>query len=297
MAVAKKKQEGLSRRASGPLSKPVSTLTVGALEAALLAEVPASDAEGWDRTGMTVGDPARLVEGVAVALDPTVDAVREAASRGANVLLTHHPAYLEAPDAFGPASSVAANPGAGVWAAVEGGVALIALHTALDVSPRAARVLPGMLKLAFKGQVLVPVAGSRRKGYGQLCTVRLEDDPLTLGRLAARCTSVFARAPRVWGDFSRELDRVVTCTGSAGDVAHECLRAQADCLVCGEVKYHDALALSQAGLCIVDLGHDTSELPLVAVLADLAEHAGVPRERISVIDQRENWSYPESIRV
>lgn len=145
MAVAKKKQEGLSRRASGPLSKPVSTLTVGALEAALLAEVPASDAEGWDRTGMTVGDPARLVEGVAVALDPTVDAVREAASRGANVLLTHHPAYLEAPDAFGPASSVAANPGAGVWAAVEGGVALIALHTALDVSPRAARVLPGML--------------------------------------------------------------------------------------------------------------------------------------------------------
>ena len=83
MAVAKKKQEGLSRRASGPLSKPVSTLTVGALEAALLAEVPASDAEGWDRTGMTVGDPARLVEGVAVALDPTVDAVREAASRGA----------------------------------------------------------------------------------------------------------------------------------------------------------------------------------------------------------------------
>ena len=71
MAVAKKKQEGLSRRASGPLSKPVSTLTVGALEAALLAEVPASDAEGWDRTGMTVGDPARLVEGVAVALDPT----------------------------------------------------------------------------------------------------------------------------------------------------------------------------------------------------------------------------------
>ena len=176
-------------------------------------------------------------------------------------------------------------------------MALIALHTALDVSPRAARVLPGMLKLAFKGQVLVPVAGSRRKGYGQLCTVRPEDDPLTLGRLAARCTSVFARAPRVWGDFSRELDRVVTCTGSAGDVAHECLRAQADCLVCGEVTYHDALALSQAGRCIVDLGHDTSELPLVAVLADLAEHAGVPRERISVIDQRENWSYPESIRV
>ena len=65
--------------------------------------MPAADAEDWDRTGMTVGDPARLVEKVAVALDPTPEAVREAAARGANVLVTHHPAYLEAPEAFGPA--------------------------------------------------------------------------------------------------------------------------------------------------------------------------------------------------
>ena len=67
--------------------------------------------------------------------------------------------------------------------------------------------------------------------------------------------------------------------------------------MCGEVKYHDALALSQAGLCIVDVGHDTSELPLVAVLAELVEEAGIAPGRITVIDQRENWQYPESIRV
>ena len=59
MTATKKKQEALSRRASGPLSKPVSTCTVGALEAALLSKVPAADAEDWDRTGMTVGDPGR----------------------------------------------------------------------------------------------------------------------------------------------------------------------------------------------------------------------------------------------
>lgn len=297
MTATKKKQEALSRRASGPLSKPVSTCTVGALEAALLSEVPAADAEGWDRTGMTVGDPARLVEKVAVALDPTPEAVREAAARGANVLVTHHPAYLEAPEAFGPAPALPAQAGSVVWAAVESGVALMALHTALDVNPRAARVLPDLLNLSFKGQVLVPLPGSRRKGYGQVCAVRGEDGPLTLGQLSARCTSVFGRAPRVWGDFSRVLARVVTCTGAAGGVAREALRAQADCLVCGEVKYHDALALSQAGLCIVDVGHDTSELPLVAVLAELVEKAGIAPGRITVIDQRENWQYPESIRV
>ncbi len=295
--IVKKKQEGLSRRASGPLSKPVPTLTVGALEAALLADFPAADAEAWDRTGMTVGDPARVVEGVAVALDPTVRAVREAAACGANVLVTHHPLFLEAPDSFKPAPSAGAVCGAGVWTAVDAGVAVMSFHTALDVSERAARVLPGMLSLNFKGQLLVPLQNARRKGYGQICAVRSEDGPFTLGQLSARCTSVFARAPRVWGDFSRELKTVVTCTGSAGEVARECLRAHADCLVCGEVKYHDALALSQAGLSIVDLGHDVSELPLAAVLADAAVRAGVPSDRVKVLDQGGNWAYPETIRM
>lgn len=292
-----KKQDALSKLASGPLSKPTSVLTVGALEAALLAEVPASDAESWDRTGMTVGDPARLVEGVAVALDPTVDAVREASARGANVLLTHHPAYLDAPDAFGPSTATYGGAGCVVWEAIKHGVALIALHTALDVSPYATRALPNRLKLSFAGDVLVPSKGSHDKGYGQLCTVRDEDGAFTLAHLAARCTSVFSRPPRVWGPSTREISRVVTWTGSAGGLARECLRARVDCLVCGEVKYHEALALSQAGLCIVDLGHDVSELPLVDVLVHLVERVGVTPDRIVAVEQQGNWWHPESIRV
>ena len=290
-----KTQKGLAQRASGVLSKPVSAVTTGALERALLAEFPAADAEAWDRTGMTVGDPARLVTGVAVALDPTVEAIENAANAGANVLVTHHPAFLAPPSSFMPASSVAANPGAGVWRAVERGVSILSYHTALDVSVRAQRVLPGMLNLNFQ-QVLVPIPGSRDKGYGQLCTLG-EDDGLTLGQLAARCTSVFGRTPRVWGDFPRELDRVVTATGSTGDLGRACLQAQVDCLVGGEIKYHDALELSQAGLAIIDLGHDTSELPLVAVLADAVESVGIPSDLVMVVDQGDNWSYPETLRV
>ncbi len=292
----KKTQEGLAQRASGPLSKQKAVLTVGALNQTLLKEFPAADAEAWDRTGLTVGDPTRLVKGVAVALDPTVEAVQEAVSLGANVLVTHHPAFLSAPDSFSPAASVAANSGALVWAAVSQGVALLSYHTALDVSTSAQRVLPGMLNVQFKS-VVVPLDGTKRKGYGQLCSVRSEDAPLTLGQLAARCTSVFARQPRVWGDFERRIDKLVTCTGSAGDVADAALLQRADCLVCGEIKYHDALAFSQAGLAIVELGHDTSELPLSAVLVGAVESAGVPGDLITILDQASNWSYPETTRV
>lgn len=295
VGLKKKPEEGLAQRASGTLSKQRVPLTIGALEYALLKEFPAQDAEAWDRTGLTVGDPTRLVKGVAVALDATVAAVSEAAALGANVLVTHHPAYLTPPDTFSPAASTATSSGALVWAAVSQGVALLSYHTALDVSTSAQHVLPGMLNLQFKN-VVVPIA-SKHKGYGQLCTVKPTDAPLTLGQLAARCTSVFARQPRVWGDFPRIMNRVVTCTGSAGDVADGALRAQADCLVCGEIKYHDALALSQAGLAIVELGHDTSELPLVAVLAGAVEGAGVPEGIVTMLDQGNNWAHPETTRV
>ena len=292
------KRDALSRRGSAELAKKTFSLTIGALEAALLKEFPAADAEPWDRTGLLVGERSLPVTKVAVALDATVEAIAEAHAIGANLLVTHHPAYLEAPGIFAPEASVAANPGAGVWAAIRHQVALMDFHTALDVSPRAARVLPGMLGLKFTGKFAEPLSASRRKGYGQLCEVPANDEaPETLSRLAARATAVFGRAPRVWGDPEAPVRRAVTCTGSAGDTGKAALAAGADVIICGEMKYHSALELSQAGLAVIELGHDVSELPLVAVLAEALVGAGVPEERIVMIDQSENWWYPEAVRV
>ena len=298
MAATKKTEEktGLAQTHGGKLSKQHPIMSIGVLEKELLKKFPATDGEEWDRNGLLVGDPAALVGGIAVALDPTVDAVHEAKALGANVLLTHHPAYLSAPDSFRPAGSALTSPGAGVYAAIEDGVALINLHTPLDVSREAAQILPGLLNLRLMG-IVEPLKKDAHKGYGQLCSVKPADGPLTLGQLAARCTSVFGRPPRVWGDFGKALSKVVTCTGSTGDLPGLCMPLSVDCLVCGEVRYHDALTASHAGLAIIDLGHDVSELPLVAVLATAVSSLGFSEDSIMVIGQRDNWAYPESVRI
>lgn len=297
-AAAPAKKDALSRRGSSELAKKSFSMTIGALEKALLKEFPAEDAESWDRTGLLVGERSLPVTKVAVALDPTVRAIEEASALGANVLVTHHPAFLAAPDAFAPEASVAVSPGAGVWAAIRHQVALMDFHTALDVSPAAARVLPGMLGLKFTGKFAEPLAASRRKGYGQICEVPgNEDAPETLARLAARCTAVFGRAPRVWGNPDAPVRTAVTCTGSAGDTGAAALAIGADAVICGEMKYHAALELSQAGVAVIELGHDGSELPLTAVLAEALDRAGVPDTSIAMLDQSENWWYPEAVRV
>lgn len=297
MAKKNKAGKAIEKRRSPLPAKTTRTWTIGALEAALLKEFPAEDAESWDRTGLTVGERALPATRVALALDPTVAAIEDAARAGADVLVTHHPAYLAAPDAFAPEPSVAVSAGAGVFAAVRNRVALMDFHTALDVSERAQAVLPAMLGLAYTGEVAVPIASSERKGYGQICRVAAEGGLETLAHLAARAVSVFGRAPRVWGAFDSLVSTVVCATGSAKNMVGPCVRIGADCLVCGELGYHDALALRDAGVSVVELGHDVSELPLVAVLAETLAHIGFPSERIVMLDQSGNWAYPEAVRI
>ena len=286
----------LAKVESNVISKPTKPISIGELELTLLKRWPREDAEPWDRMGLIVGDPAALVTGVAVALDVTSNAISAAAQAGANVLLTHHPVFLEGPVSFSPSYAVSTAPGVNVYKAISSGVALMNFHTALDVSHEATRLLPSMLKLDFE-RLIVAGASGIDKGYGQLCRVRPSDAPFKLGQLAARCTSVFGRLPRVWGNDSRTLSRIVIANGSASSVVAAAIAVDADCLVCGELGYHPSIDASQAGLCIIELGHDVSELPLTALLAQSVIDAGVPTENVSILDQSGNWHVPESTRI
>lgn len=286
----------LAKVESGSIAKPSSPITVGQLELALEKRFPRSDAESWDRMGLLVGDPAALVSGVLVALDPSGDVIAAAEKSSANVVLTHHPVFLEPPASFSPSYDVASASGVNVWNAAAHGVALMNFHTALDVSPEATRLLPRMLNLDFE-RLLAPFAQDARKGYGSVCAVNKADAPFKLEHLAARCLSVFGRPPRVWGDMRQRLERVVVANGAAGNVVEGCLKEHVDCLVCGELRYHSALDASQAGLSIVELGHDVSELPLVALLAQAAVDAGVEQTAVSAFDQSGNWVTPDSTRI
>ena len=45
----------------------------------------------FDNPGLLVGDPSAEVKGALVALDVTDEVISEAVSRGANLIVTHHP--------------------------------------------------------------------------------------------------------------------------------------------------------------------------------------------------------------
>lgn len=125
------------------MGSTMTRVTVGDIVRAVSKEFPIERAEDWDQIGLLAGDPEAVVTGVVLALDPSPSAVREARRLGANVLVTHHPAYLKR------VAPVARSSGGGdiVFQAVSAGVALICAHTNLDRDVAAQTLLPSLLGL------------------------------------------------------------------------------------------------------------------------------------------------------
>jgi dinuclear metal center YbgI/SA1388 family protein len=118
---------------------------LGDVVAALEELYPAAWAETWDAVGLVVGDPDAVVRRVLFAIDPVAPVVEEAADRGADLLVTHHPLYLR-----GTTSVAATDPkGRVVHRLVAGGCGLFVAHTNVDVaSPGVSDALAAAVGLA-----------------------------------------------------------------------------------------------------------------------------------------------------
>ena len=262
-------------------------MIVAELEHALLARYPKADADGWDHVGLSVGDPAAEITGVACALDATETNVRRAQEAGANVLLTHHPIYTKAPEAFCPSDSARPQCSAALYEAARCGVSIISLHTNLDRSHEARTCLSNLLNAAPVSS-LEYVDDPEACGLGALATL---NDPCSLGDLAARAATAFGSDPRVWGEVDHPCRTIAILGGSLGDFGELAIAAGADVIVTGEAGYHVAQDLALRGLPVILLGHDRSEEPFVDILMNSAVDAGVnPSHAIKILNPCQWWT-------
>ncbi|HZE21827.1 MAG TPA: Nif3-like dinuclear metal center hexameric protein, partial [Desulfobaccales bacterium] len=97
----------------------------------LESRYPSAWAVTGDRVGLEVGDPGLEVETILVALEATPAVVAEAASKGAQLLLTHHPLLYQ------PLSEVRQDRPQGrlLAAILRAGLAMVSCHTNLDIAP------------------------------------------------------------------------------------------------------------------------------------------------------------------
>lgn len=105
--------------------------------------------------------------------------------------------------------------------------------------------------------------------------------PTALPAFARRAAAAFKADARVSGRARGKIRKVAVVPGSGGSLLHEAVRAGADVLVTGEIRYHQMREAEHAGIAVVELGHDRSEMPAVGLLVNLIR-AGLAAEGRSV---------------
>lgn len=121
---------------------------------------------------------------------------------------------------------------------------------------------------------------------GRVCEI----PPTTLTSLAGQVAARLDCSPRISGEPLALVSKVATASGSAGALIADALALHADVLIAGEVRYHDALDAVARHLCVIETGHDVSEWPLVAVLADVIRKTpGLSQECVTIGRPERKW--------
>lgn len=91
---------------------------------------PFALAEPWDNVGLQIGASSEQINKIMVALDPLSAVLDEAISLGCNLLVTHHPLL------FSPIRQISSSTvtGSSIIKAIQGGLALVAMHTNYDIA-------------------------------------------------------------------------------------------------------------------------------------------------------------------
>lgn len=223
---------------------------------------------GNDPRGLLLGDPEAVVDTVVVSLDVTAAVVDDAKRLGAQLAIAHHPLI------FHPLRTLRADqpfPGPVALACAAARVAVACAHTNWDVA------LGGVNDVLAKRLGLVDVrplritAPESGDGIGRIGRL---PQPLTVSALRRHLETVLAfDAVRFGGSESRVVSSIAVCGGAGAELATDALRLGADALVTSDVRHHEFVEATAAGLTLIDAGHAATENPGARELSERLQAA------------------------
>lgn len=223
---------------------------------------PAEYAEEWDNVGLIMGDGNSNINKVLVCLETTGKIIEEAIAGKCEMIVAHHPFIYK------PLKNILANDVRGrmVYELIRNNISLFCAHTNLDkVAGGIGEILAELMELRDVEVLderclddIYPLDICKKdKGLGRVGNLHF---PLKSGEFIDRIKRVFnTQALRLIGNFPDEIRRVAIFNGSYDKTLYHCIKKKADVLITGDVKYHDARDIVDAGFCAVDAGHYESE--------------------------------------
>lgn len=220
----------------------------------------------FDNSGMQVCFEEDDVRGVLLCVDVTPAVIDEAVSKGANMVISHHPVL------FHPVKKIVAGGFISdiILKAAAARVSIYSAHTNLDC------VLGGLND--FLAGALGIDVDIERAGEGEYYRIGTVHGSLTFGQFAANVERAVGAKVRTIGNKDKVVAAALVSTGAGGgdrEMFSMCMHGGADVVITAEVKHDVAVACAAAGLCVIELTHYDSEKCARNILAGLLGSKGV----------------------
>lgn len=228
-------------------------MTIDTVIKAIEHFAPPALQEGYDNTGYQVGDPMAECTGAMLCVDATEEIVEEAASRGCNLLITHHPLLFR-----GVKRVTGRNrPERVLVRAILAGVTVYSCHTSVDSAPGGVSWRMGAM-LGLSGmQLLAPAAPGSQAGLGVVGNLPA---PLSVSDFAALVKKTFG-TPVLRMSHPREgltVSRVALCGGAGAEFMPQAIALGAQAFVTADCK-HNCFIDNADDILLVDAGHFETE--------------------------------------
>ena len=219
---------------------------------------PFDTGEKDDIIGLLAGRASAPVTRALVSLDVTSAVIAEAAGKGCELIIAHHP-FFWGPPPF--PTDTDRRGGAIALSLCENRIAAISMHTNLDAAPGGVNDrLSDLLGLENARTVLDAETGIGRCG--------VLPEPQEIPLFARGCREKLSCGVVRWHDAGRPAHRVAVCGGSGGGLLRRAQMLGCDTLVTADIRHHVFLEAAEIGMNLLDCGHFATENVVIPVIFD-----------------------------
>ena len=224
---------------------------------------PFSSQDSWDNSGLLVENYDMECSKLLLSLDITSKAADEAAEKGAELIISHHPVIFE------PLKAITRD--SVVYKLIDMGIAAICMHTNLDISEGGTngvilRELEKKYKLTGSPEPFEEIGGGRHYGW----IVQLAE-PVLPAELAKGLKEIFGCEYVRMSRRRHKISRIAFCSGSGGSMLGEALAKGCDALITGDVKHDVWIDANNSLISLFDCGHFHTENIVLAELRRVLE--------------------------
>lgn len=221
--------------------------------------------ESYDNVGVMVGSFEMEVTDILIALDCTMEVIKEAVVRKCNFIITHHPLLFNKPQTITDNTLI----GKKIIELIRNNLSLYSSHTNLDIVEYGLNDIFTEL-LGYEEWSVIEKReacnSSGKDGIGRLIVLK---EPSTLLNI---CNSVKdslgLSGLKYTGEDSKLIRRIAIVNGSGEDFYALARNCTADLIITGDTKYHNTSDYYEMGLSVIDAGHFETEWPAMKIFAN-----------------------------